>query len=287
MKNKQKRGAIYVSATNKPAINPASPDVFVMADVFVMTIVELAGSGALSLLAGLMIGCIGIGGVILVPALTYIVGAPIQSSIDGAMMAYIVSGVVGAAVYARQGSIRWPMALWLGAGAMPGALIGALVGHLTQPLILEASIGVLTLTSGVYTLCARHLGSLQKPPVSNPALAGIGVATGFWSAITGTGGPFILMPLLIWLDLPMLTSIGLSQAIQLPIAVLATVGNIISGSPDYVLAGLLALGLTLGSWVGARLAHGLPQLILKRLVAGLLVTVGTLIMLKMVQKLSF
>jgi len=272
---------MYVSGAGKPAINPAS------ADVFVMTFVELAGSGALGLLAGLLIGCIGIGGVILVPALTYIVGAPIQSSIDAAMMAYIVSGVVGAAVYARRGSIRWPMALWLGAGAMPGALIGALVGHLTQPLILEASVGVLTLASGLYSLCARRFGGPQRPPVSNAALAGIGVATGFLSAITGTGGPFILMPLLIWLDLPMLTSIGLSQAIQLPIAVLATVGNIISGSPDYVLAGLLAFGLTLGSWIGAMLAHGLTPLILRRLVAGVLVTVGALITLKVMQKLSF
>lgn len=252
-----------------------------------MSIAELAGSGALGLFAGLMIGCIGIGGVILVPALTYIVGEQIQDSINAAMMAYIVSGVVGTVAYASRGSIRWPMVLWLGAGAMPAALIGALVGNIMQPLILETSIGILTLASGIYTLCVRAFDGPQELPISNVALAGAGVATGFLSALTGTGGPFILMPLLMWLHLPMLTSIGLSQAIQLPIAVLATVGNVVSARPDYMLASVLALGLTLGSWIGARLAHRLPQATLKRLVALVLVTVGALIMLKVAQKLSF
>ena len=252
----------------------------------VLTGVELAGSGALGLLAGLLIGCVGIGGVILVPALIYIAGTPIQSAITAAMMAYIVSGAVGTIVYAREGSIRWPMALWLGAGAMPAALIGALMGNVAEPFVLEVSIGLLTLASGIYTLCARPFGGSQQPPISNAALAGIGVATGFLSAITGTGGPFILVPLLMLLHLPMLTLIGLAQAIQLPVAVLATIGNLVSGSPDYLLAGLLALGLTLGSWIGARLAHTLPQAALKRLVAFILVIVGALTMLKVGQKLS-
>jgi uncharacterized membrane protein YfcA len=50
--------------------------------------------------------------------LTYIAGTPIQSSIAAAMMAYIPGGV-GTAVYARKGSIRWSMALWLSAGRCP------------------------------------------------------------------------------------------------------------------------------------------------------------------------
>ena len=86
-----------------------------------VTVIEIAGLSGLGLFAGLLIGCVGIGGVIVVPALTYIAGTPIQSSIAAAMMAYILSGGVGTAVYARKGSIRWSMALWLSAGAMPAA----------------------------------------------------------------------------------------------------------------------------------------------------------------------
>jgi hypothetical protein len=46
----------------------------------------------LGALSGLMIGCIGIGGVILVPALVFLAGIPIQIAIPAAMFAYILSG---------------------------------------------------------------------------------------------------------------------------------------------------------------------------------------------------
>ena len=64
----------------------------------------------LGLISGLSIGCIGIGGVILVPGLFYLGGIPIQIAIAAAMMGYVLTGVVGTVVYARNKSINWPMA---------------------------------------------------------------------------------------------------------------------------------------------------------------------------------
>ena len=68
----------------------------------------------------------------------------------------------------------------------------------------------------------------------------IGFITGFGSAITGTGGPLILVPLIIFLGLPVLTAIGLSQAIQLPIAAFASAGNWMSGNLNFELALVIA-----------------------------------------------
>jgi len=157
-----------------------------------VTVIEIAGLSGLGLFAGLLIGCVGIGGVIVVPALTYIAGTPIQSSIAAAMMAYILSGAVGTAVYARNGSIRWPMALWLSGGAMPAALFGARMSNVMQPRILEVSVGLLTLISGFYALVPRTADGSGNPEVPTLALACIGVVTGLLSAITGTGGPLVL-----------------------------------------------------------------------------------------------
>ena len=81
-----------------------------------------AGIAALGLTSGLMIGCIGIGGVILVPALVFLVGIQIKIAIPAAMFAYIVSGLVASFVFARNKSIR------LGFGGL------ALRGRGTQPL---------------------------------------------------------------------------------------------------------------------------------------------------------
>ncbi len=55
----------------------------------------------LGMISGLMIGCIGIGGVILVPALVFLAGITIQVAIPAAMMSYILSGLVATTVFAK------------------------------------------------------------------------------------------------------------------------------------------------------------------------------------------
>jgi uncharacterized protein len=230
--------------------------------------------GMLGVLAGLMIGVVGIGGVVLVPALAYFGGIPIHVAIAAAMMSYLLAGLIGTLVYAREKSFRWGMACWLCAGAMPAALAGALAAGRASSLFLEVLIGLVTAASGAHALLASPAGDAHSNAISSPALGFIGAVTGFGSALSGTSGPLILVPILIWLDVPVLTAIGLSQAIQLPIALLATVGNFFYGYLDPTLAVLLAAGLAIGTFVGARIAHAVPRAALRRAVAMVLVVVG-------------
>jgi uncharacterized membrane protein YfcA len=106
----------------------------------------------------------------------------------------------------------------------------------------------------------------------------VGAVTGFLSSISGTGGPLVLVPILISLSVPVLTAVGLSQAIQLPVAIAATVGNVLYGELDLVLGGVLAASLTVGSWYGAKLAHSVPRATLRRIVSIVLVAVGAFIL---------
>jgi uncharacterized membrane protein YfcA len=53
-------------------------------------------------------------------------------------------------------------------------------------------------------------------------LAAIGAGVGYVSALTGTGGPVSLMPVLLALKVDVLSAVGLGQAIQVPIGALAT-----------------------------------------------------------------
>ena len=108
-------------------------------------------------------------------------------------------------------------------------------------------------------------------------LAGIGAAVGIGSALTGTGGPVLLVPLLMWLGVPVLTAVGLSQAVQVPIALMASLGNFWTGSLELPLTALLSIGVTFGSAVGARIAHAVPAHFLTRLVAVALVLVGAIV----------
>ena len=74
---------------------------------------------------GLLIGSVGIGGVLLVPALKFMGGIDLHSAIPACMLSYMVTGSVGAFIYARHGTINWSMAIKVCAGALPGAYLGA------------------------------------------------------------------------------------------------------------------------------------------------------------------
>jgi len=113
-----------------------------------------------------------------------------------------------------------------------------------------------------------------SPRVST--LTGVGFVVGVGSALTGTGGPTLLLPLLVWLRVPMLTAVGLAQAIQLPVAALATLGNAAHGDIDWRLSVALAVALSAGVVAGAKVAHALPSATLARAVAVLLIAAGIL-----------
>ena len=233
---------------------------------------------SVGLFAGLLIGAIGIGGVILVPTLVYLAYVPVHAAIAAAMMSYILTGLVGTYVYARARSIRWDMVGWLWAGAMPAAVAGAYAASSTSASLLEVLIGLLTASSGAYALFSPHkAGDQAGASPANTTLGVIGMITGFASALSGTGGPLVLVPILLWLDVPVLTAVALSQVIQLPIALLATASNLHNGSLDVALGGLLAIGVTLGAWSGAKVAHAVPTAALRNMVAVVLIAVGALI----------
>ena len=113
--------------------------------------------------------------------------------------------------------------------------------------------------------------------MSNVTLSGIGAFTGFLSSVSGTGGPLRVGSSFIAIKLPVLTAVGLSQVIQIPVAVASTFGHLY-GELDFVLGGILSASLTVGSWYGAKLAHILPREVLRQIVAVVLVFVGLFIL---------
>jgi uncharacterized membrane protein YfcA len=237
------------------------------------------GIAAAALVVGALIGCVGIGGVLLVPLLTNLSNVPIHDAIAAAMFSYLFSGAAATWVYARKGSIDWGSSLWLALGAMPAALAGAFAATYVSAHALELLIAALVVFAGVRALRPSQ-GAERKTVLSKSALVGIGVFVGFGSALTGTGGPFLLVPLLVWLNVPILTTIGLSQVIQVPIAALATAGNIAVGVLDLHLGALLAVALVVGAVLGARIAHVVSSAFLTRLVGILMLVVGAMIILR-------
>ena len=235
---------------------------------------------AAGIVLGISIGATGIGGVLLVPILTLALGLDVRQAIAAALLSYLPSCLVAVALYARRGSIPWREAWLLCLAALPAAWLGARATSYAPKSLLEGAIGVLLLAGGLYALRTPRNVPVARVALAPGTLLGLGGGTGFVSAMTGAGGAFVLLPLLLLLDTPVLAAIGLGQAIAIPISGLASAVNYATGLVDLWLAGGLAVTLTLGIIIGTPIAHALPQQKLRRLLGSVVVLAGLAMLLR-------
>src|SRR5215213_9653411 len=79
-----------------------------------------------ALIVGVLVGCVGIGGVLLPPALVYVGGLDLHLAMATGMWSFLFTGVVGTMACCRPNSVDWGMVLWFGAGIVPAGVFGAL-----------------------------------------------------------------------------------------------------------------------------------------------------------------
>jgi uncharacterized membrane protein YfcA len=107
-----------------------------------------------------------------------------------------------------------------------------------------------------------------------PTLGVLGALVGYASAISGTGGPVTLIPLLLALGTPAGAAVALGLAAQLPIALSATAVYAVQGRIDLRLGAMLGVLLVAGTYAGARLSSRLSGRGLTVAVALTLIGVG-------------
>ena len=104
----------------------------------------------------------------------------------------------------------------------------------------------------------------------------IGLAGGVLSGLFGIGGGLIIVPALILLvGMSQKQAVGTSlAALLLPVGILGAIEYWRAGYVDVRLAILLAVGILVGAFLGARLALVLPDELVQRMFGVLLVLVG-------------
>ena len=83
-----------------------------------------------------------------------------------------------------------------------------------------------------------------------------------------------MIPLLLWFAAPVAATVGLAQAIQLPISIFATIGNSLNGILDLKIAIPIAFGIAIGTFLGSHWIKQVPTKYVKKAIAALLVVVG-------------
>lgn len=100
----------------------------------------------------------------------------------------------------------------------------------------------------------------------------IGLGAGVLSGLFGIGGGLVIVPALVFLTkMPINTATGTSLgALLLPVGLLAAITYHRAGNLDVRAALLIALGLLVGAWFGAKLHFELGSHTVQRLFAALL-----------------
>lgn len=220
-------------------------------------------SDGLILLAGMAIGATSIGGVLVVPVLSALAGVPMPQAIAASSLAFLPTGLLGwrtARRCAPDDQSPWP----LYAAALAGALAGALAVQAVPADAARIGLALLTAASGLYGLATAGASvTADRPMPSALPLSAVGLAVGFISAMSGTGGPVILLPLLMLWRAPTVPAVAAAMAIQLPVAVAATGTHLVVGHLPVMLGVQTGATLLAGAWVGQRIARRLPERVLR------------------------
>ena len=104
----------------------------------------------------------------------------------------------------------------------------------------------------------------------------IGVIAGILSGLLGIGGAVFIIPaLVLFLGFSQQTAQGTTLLMMVPpIGALAAFQYYKEGTVDFKVAGILAVGFLIGGYFGGKYANQIPQDILKKLFAILLLVIA-------------
>ncbi|MFO6422525.1 sulfite exporter TauE/SafE family protein [Motilimonas sp. KMU-193] len=248
----------------------------------------------LGAVAGLIAGLFGLGGgIIIVPVLIFAFGLLdmptsilVHMAVGTSLATIIVTSSSSVLTHHKLKAINWPVVKQMTIGIIIGTWLGAAAADFVSGEQFKKLIGVFSL------LVALQMGLNLKPKAARnlPNATGqtlAGTIIGALSSLFGIGGGSLSVPYFSYCSVPIANAIATSAALGLPIAIAGTLGHIYAGLdtpnlPSYSLGYVYLpawLGIILTSALfaklGAKLAHQLPPLLMKRLFALLLSLVAT------------
>jgi uncharacterized membrane protein YfcA len=240
-----------------------------------------------------MAGMLGIGGgLIIVPALVFLLHHYLQIDIDFGMpiaiatslSTVIMTGLSSTRSHYKMGNLDKRIILYCGLGIAVGAVLGAQFASVISGVLLQRIFAVLVIVIALQMVFGSH--KMSKNTIQKPGLSGIGLSTGFVSSLMGIGGGALLVPALVWYQINIRKAIGCAAFSGVIIAVFGTLTFMITGFneadlPAYSI-GYVYLPATFGiivtsvltAPIGVKLGQKLDTVMLKKVFATFLVLVS-------------
>ena len=220
--------------------------------------------------AGILGSMIGLGGgIIVVPVLTFL-GFPPTVAASNSLFAALSNAIASTISYSKQKRIEFSLGLKLGLLTVPGTVLGAVISSDVSSEIFKILFGIVLVFSAAYIFLRKKLETKEKTLSKQMMVFAIGASffAGIVSSFFGIGGGIIFVPLMVvGMGMAMKRAAPTSQLILLFASLSGVIVHSILGHPDFLQAGLLAIGSFFGGLVGARLSLEIKERYLQILIS--------------------
>lgn len=235
-----------------------------------------------TLFVGFLCGSTGVGGIILVPALTFFAGLDTHTAMATTLASFVFSAAQIGWLFHKRGhldmGVVWPMV----AGSIPAGFLGAKVKSLLMAPSLNALLALLILLAAANILLPPRPGTYSFAAASRRArwifLGTLGAFVGFMAGMTGVGGAIVTIPVMVYFGFSPLISIAAGQAFAVGSAISGTAGNLMYGTIDwYIMIWITAVQMV-GTVLGVRMACRVPTQVLRKVVAVTCIAIALLLL---------
>jgi len=149
-------GLLMLKTSKKPTESSEIPNSLCPLNIPFFKLILIGG------LVGLITGMVGVGGgFLIVPALSLLVGLPIQGAIGTSLLIIFLNAAAGLMGYSQHISLDWQLAALVAASTITGSMLGALLNPFIQPDQLKKGFALLVIFVACYVLYQNSLAAYR------------------------------------------------------------------------------------------------------------------------------
>jgi len=234
------------------------------------------------------------GGIIIVPALIYLMNLPSQQAVGTSLVVIVFVAVSSVISYAKQGRIDYKSAFYFMVFSIPGSIIGANVGKDFSDDIFSVFFGILLILIFLYMLInpkqkdysqstnvnikrqfTDSMGKQYNYGFNKFSGMCISFCVGFISSLFGIGGGVLMVPAMIMLfAFPPHIATATSMFIILFSALVGSLTHMALEHIKWEFVALLAPGAYIGGILGAKLASIIPSKLIIYILRALILVIA-------------
>lgn len=240
---------------------------------------------------GAIVGLTGVGGgSLMTPLLVLVFGIHPATAVGTDLLYAALTKAGGTVAHGKKGHIDWVITGRLALGSIPAAAITLYVlsqlpkGNNAIGAVISNGLGFALLLTAIAILFGRKLREYAATHDDSPLrqrhigkiTVTVGAILGVLVTISSVGAGALGVAVLFFLypKLSPIRIVGSDVAHAVPLTFVAGLGHWAMGGVDWALLGSLLLGSLPGIWLGTHVSAKVPEHILRRLLASMLIIIG-------------